>query len=126
MEAVHRSLFPKRRFGGGSNSEVNAYDYDPYGNVLDETTNQPNPWQYAADYFESSMGLVKFGTRYYNPKSGRWTQQDSVAGSLGSPDSLNRYLYAGDDPVNVVDPSGRDATSCILSLEGSIVGLSAS
>jgi len=25
----------------------------------------------------------------------------------GSPDTLNRYLYAKDDPVNVVDPSGK-------------------
>lgn len=32
-----------------------------------------------------------------------------MAGSLGSPDSLNRYLYAKDDPVNVVDPSGRQS-----------------
>ncbi len=29
-----------------------------------------------------------------------------MAGSLGNPDSLNRYLYASDDPVNRVDPSG--------------------
>lgn len=25
---------------------------------------------------------------------------------MGSPDSLNRYLYVADDPVNLVDPSG--------------------
>ncbi len=30
-----------------------------------------------------------------------------MAGSLGNPDSLNRYVYARDDPVSVVDPSGR-------------------
>ncbi len=34
-----------------------------------------------------------------------------MGGSLGSPDSLNRYLYAKDDPVNLVDPSGKD---CVL------------
>jgi len=28
-------------------------------------------------YFESSTGLVKFGTRYYNPNLGRWAQQAS-------------------------------------------------
>ena len=89
-----------------SSSEVNAYDYDPYGVILNETTPQPNPFQYAGGYFESSTGLVKFGTRYYNPALGRWTQQDPVGGSLGSPDSLNRYLYVADDPVNLVDPSG--------------------
>ena len=55
-----------------SSSEVNAYDYDPYGNLLNETTGVANPWHYAGGYFESSTGLVKFGTRYYNPSLGRW------------------------------------------------------
>ncbi len=100
-----------------SSSEVNAYDYDPYGVILHETQQVTNPWQYAGGYFESSTGLVKFGTRYYNPNLGRWTQQDSVGGSLGSPDSLNRYLYAQDDPVNLVDPSGEFSLwGCIASI----------
>jgi RHS repeat-associated protein len=90
-----------------SGSEVNAYDYDPYGVILNETTPQPNPFQYVGGYFESSTGLVKFGTRYYNPSLGRWTQQDPVGGSLGNPDTLNRYVYASDDSVNETDPSGR-------------------
>ncbi len=112
-----------------SSSEVNAYDYDPYGNVLNQTTGVANPFQYAGGYFESSTGLVKFGTRYYNPALGRWTQQDPAAGSLGSPDSLNRYLYAKDDPVNLVDPSGRDFWSCFwvgVGLQFALWGLFAS
>jgi hypothetical protein len=50
--------------------------------------------------------LYKFGTRYYDSTLGRWTQQDPVGGSLGDLNSANRYTYAGDDPVNMVDPSG--------------------
>jgi RHS repeat-associated protein len=99
-----------------SGSEVNAYDYDPYGNVLHETTGVANPWQYAGGYFESSTGFVKFGTRYYNPAWGRWMQQDPVAGSLGQPDSLNRYVYAEDRPVSVVDPSGRQNWECLAAI----------
>ena len=57
-------------------SEVNAYDYDLYSVILHETRQVTNPWQYAGDYFESSTGLVKFGTRYYNPALGRWTQTE--------------------------------------------------
>ncbi len=75
-------------------SEVNAYD--PYGNILNETTGVANPWQYAGGYFESSTGLVKFGTRYYNPALGRWTQQDPVAGVWAARIRSNRYLYAKD------------------------------
>lgn len=116
-----------------SGSEVNAYDYDPYGVILNETALVANPWQYAGGYFESSTGLVKFGTRYDNPSLGRWTQQDPVAGSLGSPDTLNRYLYARDNPVGQVDPSGQASIS-ILTFRvfgipvpyGAVLGLKAS
>ncbi len=34
-------------------------------------------------------------------------QQDPVGGSLGDLNSANRYVYANDDPVNEVDPSGK-------------------
>ncbi len=47
---------------------------------------------------------------------GRWTQQDPAASSLGNPDSLNRYVYVGDDPVNQVDPSGTFSLPCWLSV----------
>ena len=61
--------------------------------------------------------MVKFGTRYYDPLLGRWTQQDPVGGSLGDLNAANRYTYAKDDPVNVVEPSGAtSAFGCILGL----------
>src|SRR5579884_1117106 len=103
-------------------NEVNAYDYDPYGVILNTGTNLvTNPFQYEGGYFESSTGLVKFGTRYYNPQLGRWTQQDPVGGSLGDPDSLNRYLYVGNDPVNETDPSGRYSQYCIGSVAWNVI-----
>ena len=44
----------------------------------------PNPWRYAGGY-QDPTGLTKFGTRYYYPQLGRWTQRDPVTGTLGSP-----------------------------------------
>ncbi len=41
-----------------------------------------------------------FGTRYYDPSVGRWTQQDP------SGMDANPYSYADCDPVNKVDPTG--------------------
>jgi len=85
---------------------VSTYQYDPYGNLTSSTGSVTNPWRFAGGYFDSSTGLYKFGARYYDPTIGRWTQQDLLRGSLSDPTSLNRYVYAGDDPVNLVDPSG--------------------
>jgi RHS repeat-associated protein len=95
---------------------VSTYQYDPYGNLTSSTGSVTNPWRFAGGYFDSSTGLYKFGTRYYNPGFGRWSQQDPLRGQLNDPTLLNRYLYAGDDPVNFTDPSGRDAFECVLGL----------
>jgi len=85
---------------------VSTYQYDPYGNLTSSTGSVANPWRFAGGYFDSSTGLYKFGTRYYNPGFGRWSQQDPAGGSLFDPTSLNRYVYVNDDPVNLVDPDG--------------------
>src|SRR5260370_17974209 len=86
------------------------------GNLTSSTGSVANPWRFAGGYFDSSTGLYKFGTRYYNPGFGRWSQQDPLRGQLNDPTSLNRYVYAGDDPVNLTDPSARDAFECIMGL----------
>lgn len=93
---------------------VKSYGYDPYGIMLHQTEGVSHPWKFAGGFLDSSTSLYKFGTRYYDPTLGRWTQQDPVGGSLGSPDSLNRYLYAKDNPVNFTDPSGKDTISDFL------------
>jgi len=36
---------------------------------------------------------------------------DSVAGDIGSPQTLNRYIYVTNNPLKYVDPSGGE-TSC--------------
>ncbi|SRR5712692_9155947 len=64
-----------------------------------------NPWRFAGGYFDSSTGLYKYGTRYYNPGFGRWSQQDPERGQLNDPTSLNRYVYAGD---------GRHTEFCVM------------
>lgn len=107
----------------GSITKANAYDYDPYGVILSDTDYVSNPWKFAGGYFDSGTGLYKFGVRYYNPDLGRWTQQDPVGGSLGDLNSVNRYVYAGDDPVNAVDPSGKDCQSAIVDAFLGIVGV---
>jgi RHS repeat-associated protein len=106
-------------------SKDNSYDDNPSGQMRNqqEQSGLNNPWKFAAGYLDSSTGLYKFGTRYDDPTLGRWTQQDPVAGSLGDLGSANRYTYAGDDPVNAVDPSGKDSTSFALCVVGGILAV---
>jgi hypothetical protein len=37
---------------------------------------------------------------------GRFTSSDPLSGSRGNPQSLNRYAYVHNDPINATDPSG--------------------
>jgi hypothetical protein len=64
--------------------------------------------------------MYHMGARYYDPTIARFTQQDPQSGNLSSPLTLNRYLYANDNPVNSCDPTGR---FCLA--EASIFGLGA-
>ncbi len=86
-----------------------TYHYDPYGQLISQPRTpalRTNTWRYASGYYDVSTGLYKFGIRYYDAAIGRWTQRDPVGGSLQETVKANPYVYADDDPVNLVDPTG--------------------
>jgi RHS repeat-associated protein len=93
-------------------SNVFSYEYDPYGaQVLRAggTGNgaAQNPYAFKAGINDRASGLVKFGYRWYNPVTGTWTQQDTLDKPLDL-GNANRYGFAGLDPINNADPTGRD------------------
>ena len=47
--------------------------------------------------------------RYYNPITGRFMSRDPEDGKIKDPQSLHKYLYSGGDPINRIDPRGREA-----------------
>ena len=91
-----------------SGTAVNTYSYDPYGNTRASTGTTLNPFQYTAGYNQGN-GLYKFGARYYDPKTGRFTQQDPAG------QQPNLYAYAGDSPINYWDPSGLSTSGALES-----------
>jgi RHS repeat-associated protein len=46
--------------------------------------------------------------RYYNPATGGFTSRDPLDGLDWDPKTLHKYLYVRSNPVNNVDPRGRD------------------
>jgi RHS repeat-associated protein len=92
-----------------------TYAYDPWGNTTTSTgaLATTNPWHYAGSYTDTATGYLKLGARYYNPTTARFTQPDPAHTCGG-------YAYAGDDPANNTDPTGR---SCVAAgLAGGAVG----
>ncbi len=78
-------------------------DYDEWGNVLVDTNPGFQPFGYAGGLYEERTGLVRFGTRDYDPHVGRWTLKDPIRFRGGR---ANLYGYARLDPINFLDPSG--------------------
>jgi RHS repeat-associated protein len=81
------------------------YAYDPFGNTTFHSGTTANPWGFDGGYSDAT-GLVKFGARYYDPSTARWTQLDPAG------QSPSAFSYANDDPINERDPTGAASAWC--------------
>ncbi|MEG0357547.1 MAG: RHS repeat-associated core domain-containing protein, partial [Christensenellaceae bacterium] len=54
----------------------------------------------------ASTGTINLRARQYEPAMMRFSQMDILRGKDSDPNSLNRYLYCQNDPVNFVDLDG--------------------
>jgi RHS repeat-associated protein len=88
---------------------VQRMDFDEWGRVVQDTSPGFQPFGFAGGLYDRDTGLVRFGARDYDPETGRWTTKDPI---LLSGRDLNVFAYAGDDPVNNVDPSGLRISGC--------------
>ncbi len=80
---------------------VAEYRYDPYGWVIYEKSGSPyNPWRFKSGYQSQTTLHCKFGHRWYDPQTGRWTQADPLEQPT-TPGDWNRYAYVGGDPVTL-------------------------
>ncbi|PIE48180.1 MAG: hypothetical protein CSA42_00265, partial [Gammaproteobacteria bacterium] len=81
--------------------------YDVWGNVLNDTNPDFQPFYFAGGIYDTDTKLTRFGARDYDAETGRWTAKDPI-GFAGGLTSL--YDYVGGDPVNFVDLTGREKT----------------
>ena len=88
---------------------TDTYEYDAFGNSFNETGTTPNNYLYRGEQYDSDLGLYYLRARYYNPLTGRFLSRDPLNGNAIDPASLHKYLYAGGDPVNALDPTGTEA-----------------
>jgi RHS repeat-associated protein len=86
---------------------TDTYEYDAFGNALVTTGSTPNNYLYRGEQFDPDLGLYYLRARYCNPTMGRFMSRDPEGGKLIDPRTLHKYLYAGGDPTNRMDPRGR-------------------
>ena len=83
-------------------------DYDEFGNaslVVGEWGFQPSG--FAGGIYDRDTKLTRFGQRDYDAQTGRWTAKDPI-GFMGKDTML--YGYVLSEPVNLMDPTGNQAT----------------
>lgn len=79
-----------------------------YGDSYTCTGTDPSPYRYGGYEFDSETGLDHMWFRYYNPRIGRFMSADVHSGQIDDAQSLNKFAYSANDPVNNVDPLGLD------------------
>jgi RHS repeat-associated protein len=87
-----------------------SYDYEPFGG----SSSSASPTRQMFQAKERNGDLDYYGARYYDSRqftagsSMRWISADSVTPRVYDPPSLNKYTFVRNDPVNKVDPNGRE------------------
>ena len=86
------------------------YSFDAYGHMLGtEAGAQPQQATsllYSGEQFDTGLQNYYLRARYYNQSNGRFNRLDPFAGSRQDPQSLHKYAYCHNEPVNGTDPSG--------------------
>ena len=127
----------------GSGTITQSYIFDAFGNEADPDEYDTNPWRYTGEYFDFESGRIYLRARFYNPRTGRfitedpyWNIHNMIFGDentrLGDALGLNIYtfrpcinairqssnlfVYAGNNPVRFVDPSGEFKIAAIVGL----------
>ena len=88
----------------GTVEETNHYY--PFGGVFASTGNA-QPYKYNGKELDTKKGLnwYDYGARHYDAALGRFTTVDPLAEKHYS---INSYAYCGNNPINRIDPDGRD------------------
>lgn len=106
-----------RIISDGSGNIVSRRDFMPFGEELNEIGNRSASAGYNADsvrqkftgYQRDAETNLDFAeARYYNNQNGRFTVVDPLlaSGKSANPQTFNRYTYALNSPLKLIDRSG--------------------
>jgi len=91
-------------------SVVSWRNYRPYGESFNWTGPNAGPRElhqtFNGQRHDDATGLYYFGARHYDAQLGRFLTADTIVSDPLNPKTLNRYAFAGGNPIRYQDPSG--------------------
>jgi RHS repeat-associated protein len=90
----------------GDGSLEDSYYYDAFGRPIFAPS--ASLFLFDNEAFDTETELIYLRARYYDPSIGRFISRDPVLGYVSIPGTLNSYVFALADPVNLQDPTGLD------------------
>ena len=106
--------------GGAGSSYLPSSDtdaqgsYTPCGDTTQTTGTSTTPWRWTGSYYYTEGDHYYHQGARHNDTRGHFTQPDSIIGSIAKPDTVDAYAYAGGDPINNTDPTGRSGNPADL------------
>jgi RHS repeat-associated protein len=78
---------------------------------------------YTGQFFDAALLWYYLRERFDIPSVGRFNRMDPFFGKLQDPSSINKFLYANGNPINRVDPSGKESLLSLALNVGLFSGL---
>jgi len=92
-----------------ANGEItDNYAYDTFGQLVNKSGPSSNSFRFLGRYgiCDDGNGLLYIRARYYQPSFGRFLTKDPITGRDSDGQSLNRYVYALNNPLLFADITG--------------------
>jgi RHS repeat-associated protein len=109
-----------RQLTDSTEAITDTYVFDAFGIELSRTGTTENNHMYTGEQYDPNIGFYYLRARMYDPAIGRFRSADRVDGALFDPVTLHRYVYAANNPVGHVDPSGEFSSFIEISAATSI------
>ncbi|HJQ24948.1 MAG TPA: RHS repeat-associated core domain-containing protein [Blastocatellia bacterium] len=101
----HADRLSNRVISDSAGAVKGTMDNLPYGEE-GGVSGESEKHRYTGYERDAEAGSDYAVNRQYSFTTGRFNRPDSIRGSLLAPQSLNRYSYSRNDPINFVDPLG--------------------
>jgi RHS repeat-associated protein len=89
----------------GAGNVLERLQYDAFGAGAGSSRTR---YDYAGRERDAASGLLYFRARWYDPQQGRFISEDPIGFASGG---TNLFVYVGNEPVLLKDPSGLDGDS---------------